>query len=602
MQSDNIAGSSDHFEDGFLEENSERIYLTQAGNAVSQGDETADQRIIHIPVVPGETVQLPFSSDNLYARLADDSSNLAIRSGDVTVILLGYADAMRTSPIVVMASDGAEVDVPFVLAATDPTIDIVTAGGLAAGDLGTGADNTGSIFTPYDPAQGIGGFQSVGGLDPTELNYVLVERRNLFLEPEDEATALIGAGQDSVPVNLNDSRSGNENVTRNANIMVVLDVSGSMNEDADSGTAGIQTRIAIARAALTNLLHTYDTLGEVRVTVVAFGTGAVVHFAWGSVADAIDSLGTLVPKDLTNYAAALGIADDAWMAGGKLTGDTDNIVYFLSDGKPTAGGGFGNHLTAAQKTDWNIFLEDPFNAIDHVYAVGIGDRIGTEADPDSDLVNVARPDANDLPPGDVLYIVDPMDLAERLVDTVEGVTLSGNVLTGVDTSGVGDSGQPGQPDTAGTGATYIYTFTHEGSALSFDVAFGRDSSTDAPVQIGGDGQNVSISGMDVSFDTEHGRMTFHFDTGAYTFTPGEVSADTDVAFHYGTRDENGNTDMPGGVDADGPAGGGDLVISIADSDPAPASARTQESAEIFVAGFPFPTDQDVALLTTPELV
>jgi hypothetical protein len=358
--------------------------------------------------------------------------------------------------------------------------------------------------------------------------------------------------------------------------------------------AGVQQRLDIAKAVLANLLFTYEMQGDVRVTIVTFGTDASLHFSWGSVADAIASLSSVVANGLTNYPDALEHAADAWVAPGKLGGDTDNIVYFLSDGVPTTTGGVHVHLTDAQKASWDSFLETPANGIDHVYAVGIGDDIGSVGSPDPDLTHVARPDGNNIPPGDVIYVDDPAaDLASSLITTIEAHPIAGNVLTGVDTSGIGDNGVPGQPDAAGDGATHIYTLTYAGVDPGFSVEFSWDGSAVTVAHAGG--TNVSTNNLEVSFDTEHGRMTFDFASGNYIFVPGEVQADTDVVFHYGTKDADGDVDLPGGTDADAAPGGADLVISIIDTTPVPELARAAEDHANVTGSVPT-NEHELALL------
>jgi Mg-chelatase subunit ChlD len=586
----------------------EGAVLTQATGPVIQVQVPAGENVVRIPVTAGETIQLPFPTDGLDARLGDENGNLAIKSGDVTVILQGYADASQAAPVEIVGSNGEHVDVAATLASTDPNLDIQTAAGAAAGDPGTGPDNSGGVFAPFDPNDGIGGLDAVGGLEATALNYTVIQRANTFYDPQDDLTTLAADEPTGIaPINYNDANSGDENGYRDTNVMIVLDVSGSMKEDADSTVDGVQSRIDIAQAALSNLLHTYETLGDVRVTVVAFNQGAETLFSWGSVSDAIAAIEAIIldPKALTNYQAALEQAETAWGASGKLTGDVDNVVYFVSDGKPTWGGDKdnANHLTAGQKAAWDAFLEDPSNGIDHVYAVGIGDDIGgSPATPDRDLKDVADPDRDHVPAQDVLYVTDPLDLGTTLIGTIEGHSIGGNVLDGSNTSQVGDNATPGQADSAGDGTTHIYTFSYDSADDAYDVSFSWDGTAANVSQDAAGGINVVISGREVSFDTDSGRMTFHFDTGSYTFTPGGVSHDTDVVFHYGTRDSDGDTDPAdtgsGDNDQGGTSvpGGADLVITIHDVQEPQVSLASTEHVDTFVAPTTVPGDQEAAAL------
>jgi len=370
----------------------------------------------------------------------------------------------------------------------------------------------------------------------------------------DTATLAITTVNDLAPINYNDKDSGNENVKQDTNIMIILDVSGSMGYDIDPNTAGVQDRLTIAKAALAQLLAAYDNLGDVAVTIVTFDSNSSVQYAWGGVNGAITEINTFTPGSNTNYANALNVADDAWIAPGKIAG-AQNVVYFLSDGEPNEG--------APNYAVWDTFLEG--NGINNVYSVAVGAGIpGNEANPDGDLLAVARPDGDNTPNGQVIYVTNADELAAELVGTITNQPISGNVLDGSHTAGSGDTGvagNPGTPDAAGNGATYIYTFKYDGGA-AFDVEFSWNGISANVTQVGAGGTDVVINGRIVKFDTEYGEMTFNFQTGAYAFAPGSVGADTDVKFHYGTKDADGDVDVGGGVDGDNAAGGADLTITV----------------------------------------
>ena len=119
------------------------------------------QTVVHVSVTPGEVVELPFGPEaHFLAELGN--GNLAIKVGDVVVILDGYAAI--ANPPVIEAADGTVLDIATILAATDPNIDIQTAAG-PGGQGGSGADNTGAIFQQLGGEGGLGGFTGVGGQD-----------------------------------------------------------------------------------------------------------------------------------------------------------------------------------------------------------------------------------------------------------------------------------------------------------------------------------------------------------------------------------------------------------------------------------------------------
>jgi VCBS repeat-containing protein len=132
--------------------------------------------VVRVPVEAGDTVVLPPPFDEHHDLAAKEGNgNLAIKVGDVTVILQGYIDAANDPqhPVTLDGSDGQPIDIATVLASTDPNLDIQTAAGPAAG--AQGADNTGAILAALAGGPGLGGLNAVGVLDQTELAYKLID-------------------------------------------------------------------------------------------------------------------------------------------------------------------------------------------------------------------------------------------------------------------------------------------------------------------------------------------------------------------------------------------------------------------------------------------
>jgi hypothetical protein len=125
------------------------------------------ENVVRVPVTPGEVVELPFPADSQFLA-REDNGNLAIKVGDITVILQGYVEAAGTNPPVIEASNGQPIDIATILASTDPNIDIQTAAGPAAGPQGQGADNTGAILQLLGGGPGLGGFEGAGAQDGTD--------------------------------------------------------------------------------------------------------------------------------------------------------------------------------------------------------------------------------------------------------------------------------------------------------------------------------------------------------------------------------------------------------------------------------------------------
>jgi T1SS-143 domain-containing protein len=206
MATDNTTNQTDTANNASTvhESDVEQVHLTQAGTPV-QVQVPQGQNVVRVQVTPGETVELPFPTDgSLVARLAD--GNLAVKVGDVTVILLGYEEAIGQGEVNIVGNNGVAVDVAAVIAATDPNLDIQTAAGPAAGDQGAGVDNNGGLFTPFDPNAGIGGLNAIGGLDPTALNYNLIQREfvEIIEADEEDTTPTVVNITQAPPVNEDD--------------------------------------------------------------------------------------------------------------------------------------------------------------------------------------------------------------------------------------------------------------------------------------------------------------------------------------------------------------------------------------------------------------
>ncbi|WP_119303265.1 DUF5801 repeats-in-toxin domain-containing protein [Dongia deserti] len=146
--------------------------------------------VILLPVQPGQTVRLPTASaENLPTKIGPEG-NLAFVVDGRTIILQGYLSANEQSPVKIVTSDGDSIDVAELIAATDPSLDIVTAAGPATGGQGDGAEGSG-IFVPFGAGPGLGGIAAIGILDPTQLQYRLIDdERREFVEGDTEPSSI----------------------------------------------------------------------------------------------------------------------------------------------------------------------------------------------------------------------------------------------------------------------------------------------------------------------------------------------------------------------------------------------------------------------------
>jgi len=159
----------------------------------------------------------------------------------------------------------------------------------------------------------------------------------------------------------------------NTNLLVVLDLGVLRATDPNRRDEILKSRIKTARAALANLLHAYSMFGIARVAICAFAGGAALHFRWGQLSAALASLEALQVADVFNDANAIEIAEDAWLADGRLLDGAHNVAYFLSEGNSANSESIGEHLANDEKAQWHDFLHETAT-FDRVFAIGFNHR------------------------------------------------------------------------------------------------------------------------------------------------------------------------------------------------------------------------------------
>ena len=178
--------------------------------------------------------------------------------------------------------------------------------------------------------------------------------------------------QDDAPIADPVVKAGTEGTNIDTNLLVVLDISGSMNDP--SGLTNL-SRLDVAKAAVTDLIEQYDNLGDVRVHIVTFSTGATDGTGvWVSASQAITYLDSLAAGGTTNYDAALATAESAFGTAGKLAGG-ENVAYFMSDGQPNQPVGSAG-IDSTEQASWESFLNA--NSI-KTYALGMGTGVDDTA-------------------------------------------------------------------------------------------------------------------------------------------------------------------------------------------------------------------------------
>jgi len=343
----------------------------------------------------------------------------------------------------------------------------------------------------------------------------------------------------AVPQTLN--ASVNESGAAQHNLMFILDLSGSMDDDAEIAGAP-QTRLAVAKDAMQRLIDTYDGMGDVMVRIVTFSDNAsAVGNVWMTATAAknwITALANNAGAGYTNFDAALTAAMSAFGSGGKIPSGA-NVSYFLSDGEPNRGSApFTEHGPTAATTDdsgigtqeqdaWETFLRA--NDIKS-FALGMG--AGLTVNPgvlDDELDPIAydgKAEQNLNP----IAVTNLSQLSSVLAGTVVGGnTIQGNLLT------------DGNPDARfgadGAGAPRIQS-----------VTLGSATYTTASPEFASASQTLTLN-------VTGGTLTLNFSTGAYSFTTSQVIADTTHNFSYTL------------VDADGDRSTGAFNLTVRDHEP-----------------------------------
>lgn len=370
-------------------------------------DKPAPGEIITISAALGQRYVINF--DPAIAQIRVEGDNLVLVFDDGSRIVfenLGALAPSENEPVFEIA--GAEIPggtlfgQALALAEGEVRPEVVTTLETAAGavgPLGTGA-------TQYsdDMGEPIDLLVAQGVIPPVFLEFSVPE-----LEPE-----LVLAP--SAPVAVDDSNTGPEIVHGPTNLIIVFDRSGSMSNDPN--VPGFSERIDLTRAALASLFNAVGSQGTANVLVVDFALDAAIS-GWMTIEEANAYLAGLEASGLTNYDAAIELAVTAFdLPGAPTIGD--NVVYFLSDGKPNRPSDSVG-ITGDEVTAWEKFLE----ANDMpAFAVGIGNGV-TESNLDPIAHDPTDPAGAANTP---ILVTEESQLIDTLLGTLSIFT--GNILTG----------------------------------------------------------------------------------------------------------------------------------------------------------------------------
>ena len=326
------------------------------------------------------------------------------------------------------------------------------------------------------------------------------------------------------------------------NLMITLDVSGSMNTLATDSTL---TRLDLTKQAIFDLINAYDEYGDVAVNIITFGTTAESRNRWLTGEEAIEFVSTVTAGGGTNYDRALGETINAFnISDGKLA-DAETVSYFLTDGEPSFGQGSSTEtrlselngpviygdgvpananninegdegIQAGEEAVWIDFLNQ--NNIES-FAVAFGSAV---ANTNGDSVNPIAYDGFDGVNTDGQVVDRTLDLSPYLLSTVRTPSVSENIFAGV--SGYGADG----------GRTFAITV--DGTSYSYDVA------TRVLTVTGTNNSGYNQATSTIVIETLAGGMiTLDFTSGNYTYNPDPLTNNYVESIGYRLIDRDGDT-------------------------------------------------------------
>lgn len=303
-----------------------------------------------------------------------------------------------------------------------------------------------------------------------------------------------------------------ESETKNgANVQLILDISGSMKDDAGNG----QTRLQVMIASANQLLDQYLAQGLTKVQLIVFSSEAELKgdSSWLDVKTAKDIISNLSAGGSTDYDDALNLAKNSWGGSnsGRLNGAT-NVSYFLSDGQPNT----TDKIDATEERAWiNHLNKNDVTALAYGMGksgvdVGQLDRVAYDGYLKVDGNAVIVPDVTKLPPILLQSVVQPV---------------GGNLLSSVEGYGVGaDGGFVGQLTIRDV--TYNFdgaTVTPAGSSDTLSHNFDTATKT-----------------LTIYIDNKHS-LIVDLDNGSYQFFGAAVSPSVKLDFGYTLKDLDGDT-------------------------------------------------------------
>ncbi|KAA2227218.1 beta strand repeat-containing protein, partial [Pseudomonas brenneri] len=398
---------------------------------------------------------------------------------------------------------------------------------------------------PQSEATGLGNTFTVTGYNATT---GVVSYRYTLLDNEAHAT---GAGTNSLVEQVTVTASDNDTSTAtgvidiniiddvpnavssermvtatevDSNLLLIIDISGSMNDA--SGAGG--TRLDLAKASITELLNRYDEMGDVKVQIVTFNDSSQqLSSQWVSVATAKTLVNGLTAFNGTNYDSALGTAQTAYGTAGKLDG-AQNVAYFFSDGNPTTSNTnnpnnpgnavnpeYGDGIDVTEEGVWRAFLDA--NGI-KAYAIGLGAGVN------SIYLDPVAYDGSTHTNTNAVVVANLAGLDAVLAGTIQGAPVTGSLMT---------------DGTFGADGGFIKSLTVDGITYTYNPAAGGSMSANLP---GGQGTFDTVSNSISITTSQGGTLVVDMDNGEFRYTPPKLT-DALITENFGVTISDNDGDL-----------------------------------------------------------
>jgi hypothetical protein len=290
------------------------------------------------------------------------------------------------------------------------------------------------------------------------------------------------------------------------NLVLVLDISGSMAWDFNTNSGSSNERLNAMKDSAAAMIDAYGALGDVNVMVTYFGgnTIGVLNDGDGSIwmgaSDSKTKINTLAAGGGTYYSDVMDYTADTYINSanaGDVPSSDYTFVYFMSDGDPTSG------HEPTKSTKWDDFVNRP--EIDALDAVGITANVAT-----ANLNIVAGKDAADVlglsVESEVYTVTSSAQMQAKLIESAT-VSETGNVINDTTNSKLYIVG--------GADDAYVYsikigntTYTYNGTSI-----------TDGTNTIGSGSVMEVATTLQKDVSTPIGSsIIFDFATGEYTYT------------------------------------------------------------------------------------